>query len=94
MDSAANDLAALYADFGSTVSRANGAPDFLAMITVEDDTVFGSATATDRQLRYQSSTTLDAGETLVIDGVAYKTTKKPPARLLDGLESVVELVLV
>lgn len=88
----AEDLDALYADFGETVSRSNGAADFLAIDDTEDVDVFGTGTTTDRQLRYQASTTLVADEVLVIAGESYKVSKAPPRRLLDGRECVARMV--
>lgn len=89
---ASDDLAILYADFGVEVCRSNGAPSFMALKGVSDDGVFDTATISEHSIRYPTCNELFEGEEVTIDGRAYKVPKAPPRRLLDGLESVVELI--
>ena len=90
-----DDHAPFLAEFGQTVQR-TGNPDFMAMMDMADESVFGTATATELSLLYPSNVTppLSAGEVLVIAGSSYKLTREPARHIDDGAWMVAQLVVV
>lgn len=92
MDSAREDIDALYADFGDTVCRQNGAPSFLALWGAEDVDTFSTGTRNEHTIRYPAEVELSEGEIVAIDCRTYKVPRTVPRRINDGRELVLELI--
>lgn len=90
-----DDHAPFLAEFGQTVQR-TGSPDFMAMMDMADESMFGTGAVTNRTLLYPASTTpaLAAGEVLVIAGASYKLTRDPARHIDDGAWMTAQLVAV